>query len=259
MSDNPQKLAVVTGASSGIGLELAKIAASEGYSLVIAADEPAIEQAASELGGSVQTVQADLGSMEGVDKLLDKVGGRRIDVLCANAGRGLGHGFVDQDWQDVRRVIATNVFGTTYLLHKVTRAMKAQGGGRVLITGSIAGLMPGTYQAVYNATKAYDDSLADALRAELKDTGITIACLMPGPTETEFFKRADMMDTSVGTAKKDDAGMVAKTGWDAMMDDSGSVVAGLKNKIQAAVSHITPTPVLAKMHEQMAKPGTASS
>ena len=257
MSATPDRLAVITGASTGIGLELARIAAAEGYQLIIAADEPQIEHAATELGHGTEAVEADLGTMEGVDKLLEKVGGRTIDVLCANAGRGLGHAFVDQDWHDIQRVIATNVVGTTYLLHRVLTTMKAGNHGRVLITGSIAGFMPGTYQAVYNATKAYDDSLADALRAELKDTDVTVACLMPGPTETEFFERADMMDTSVGTAKKDDAAMVAKTGWDAMMNDSGHVVAGFKNKVQAALAHITPAPVLAKMHEQMAKPGTA--
>lgn len=259
MSESSQPLAVVTGASTGIGFELAKIAAGKGYALVIAADEPDIESAAGRLGDRVESVQADLGTMEGVDKLMEKTAGRPIGVLCANAGRGLGHAFVDQEWADIRRVIATNVFGTTYLLHHVTRRMKAQGKGRILITGSIAGLIPGTFQAVYNATKAYDDSLSEALRAELKGSGVTVTCLLPGPTETEFFERAGMMDTPVGVAKKDSAQMVAETGWDAMMDDSGSVVAGWKNKIQAAVSHLTPTPMLAEMHRQMAEPGTAKS
>ncbi len=249
--------ALVTGASAGIGLELAGIAAKEGYRLLLAADEPKITNAANELGA--EAIEVDLSTVEGVDKLLDATRGRTIDVLCANAGRGLGHGFVDQDWSRIRHVIDTNVTGTTYLLHRVLKDMKARNTGRVLVTGSIAGLMPGTYQAVYNATKAYLDSFSDALRAELKDTGVTIACLMPGATETEFFERADMMDTKVGTAKKDDAAMVAKTGWDAMMNDSGHVVAGLKNKVQAAIAHIAPAPVLAKMHEQMAKPGTAKS
>jgi len=207
----------------------------------------------------VEPLQADLGTTEGVDQLLAKIGSRPIQVLCANAGRGLGRAFVDQDWADIRRVIDTNVVGTTYLLHEVARRMKTQAKGRILITGSIAGLMPGTFQAVYNATKAYTDSLSEAMRAELKESNVSVTCLMPGPTETEFFRRADMMDTSVGTAKKDDAAMVAETGWEAMMDDSGSVVAGLKNKIQAALSHITPTPVLAAMHRQMAEPGTAKS
>ena len=255
MSASAEKLAVITGASTGIGLELAKIAAREGYHLIVAADQK-IAQAAAELGNGTEAVEADLGTIEGVDKLLQQVGGRPIEILCANAGQGLGHAFVDQTWDAISKVIDTNVVGTTYLLHRVLNDMKANGHGKVLVTGSIAGLMPGTYQAVYNGTKAYIDSLSDALRAELKETDITVACLMPGPTETEFFERADMMDTSVGTAKKDDAGMVAATGWKAMMNDSGHVVAGLKNKVQAAVAHITPAPVLAKMHEQMAKPGT---
>jgi short-subunit dehydrogenase len=261
MSESSQPLAVVTGASTGIGFELAKIAAKKGYALVICADEPQIRNVAGQLGGKVEAVQADLATTEGVDQLLQAVGERPIQVLCANAGRGLGRAFVDQDWDDIRRVIDTNVTGTTYLLHKVVNVMKRRNTGRVLITGSIAGLIPGTYQAVYNGTKAFIDSLSEAVRAELKSEGsnVTVTCLMPGPTETEFFQRADMMDTSVGTAKKDDAAMVAETGWEAMMDDTGSVVAGWKNKIQAALSHYTPTPVLAKMHEGMAKPGTAKS
>ena len=257
MSASHEKLAVITGASTGIGLELARIASSEGYHLILAADEPRIQTAAAEFGA--EAVEADLATTEGVDKLLEQVAGRRIEILCANAGRGLGHGFVDQEWDAIRRVIETNVLGTTYLLHRVLNEMKAANQGRVLITGSIAGFMPGTYQAVYNATKAYDDSLADALRAELKDTNVTVACLMPGPTETEFFQRAGMMDTKVGAAQKDDAAMVAKTGWDAMMNDSGHVVAGFKNKVQAAIAHVAPAPVLAKLHERMAKPGTAKN
>jgi short-subunit dehydrogenase len=259
MAESSQPLAIVTGASTGIGFELAKIAAKKGYALVIAADEPEIQNAASRIGGKIEAVQADLATTEGVDQLLQKVGSRPIQVLCANAGRGLGRAFVEQDWADIRRVIDTNVTGTTYLLHKVTRLMKQQAKGRILITGSIAGLIPGTFQTVYNGTKAYLDSISEALRAELKESNVQVTCLMPGPTETEFFERADMMDTSVGTAKKDDAAMVAETGWDAMMDDTGSVVAGWKNKIQAALSHYTPTPVLAAMHRQMAEPGTAKS
>ncbi len=261
MSDNSQKLAVVTGASTGIGYELARIAVEKGYTVVAVADEPEIQQAASKLGGTVEAVEADLSTTEGVDTLLQKVGGRKIDVLCANAGRGLGKGFTDQSWDEIRKVIDTNVMGTTYLLHQVTRAMKQRDEGRVLVTGSIAGFMPGTYQAVYNGTKAYLDSLSEAIRAELKHEGskVTVTCLMPGPTETDFFKRGDLMDTSVGVAKKDDAGMVAETGWEAMMDDTGSVVAGWKNKIQTAIAHVTPAPMLAKLHQKMAEPGTAGS
>ncbi len=259
MSGTAQKLALVTGASTGIGFELAKIAAQEGYALMVVADEPDIQGAAQQLNGKAEAIQADLSTEDGVDQVLSKLGGRTIDVLCANAGRGLGRAFVDQDWKDIRRVIDTNVTGTTYLLHKAAKAMKQRGQGKILITGSIAGLMPGTFQAVYNGSKAYLDSLSEAMRAELKDSGVTVTCLLPGPTETEFFQRADLMDTKVGTQKKDDAGMVARTGWDAMERGEGSVVAGLKNKLQAAVSHITPTGVLAEMHRKMAEPGTAKS
>src|SRR5204863_4862818 len=103
-----------------------------------------------------------------------------------------------QDFADVRHVIETNVTGTIYLVQLVGRAMRSRGQGRILLTGSIAGFMPGTYQAVYNGTKAFVDSVSFALRAELKDTGVTVTCLMPGATETDFFERADMSATTVG-------------------------------------------------------------
>ena len=254
------KLAIVTGASTGIGFEIAHIAAEQGYDLLIVADEPLIANAADDLkthGTEVTSIEADLATFEGNDQLLAAVGGRPIDILIANAGRGLGRAFVDQDVADWRRVIDTNVTGTTYLLQKVATAMKARGEGKILITGSIAGLMPGSYQAVYNGTKAYLDSFSYALREELRDTEITVTVLMPGATETEFFERADMLDTKVGASEKDDPAKVAKDGWDAMMSGAGHVVSGWKNKLQAAISHITPDTVLAKMHANMAEPGTA--
>jgi short-subunit dehydrogenase len=252
-----EKLAVITGASTGIGYEIAKLAAGEGYDLIVVADEPQINAVVGDFGAdgiSVQAVQVDLSTIEGNDQLLAAIGERPVDVLVANAGLGLGHAFIEQDVTAWRRVIDTNVVGTTYLLQKVLQRMKARDAGQVLITGSIAGLMPGSYQAVYNATKAYLDSFAYALRNELKDTNLSITVLMPGPTETEFFKRANMMDTPVGTQDKDDAGMVARTGWDAMKKGSAHVVAGTKNKIQATVSHVVPDTLLARMHENMAKP-----
>ena len=252
------KLAVVTGASTGIGRELAKIAASEGYDLVLVADEPTIDAAAGEVrasGVSVEAVEADLASFEGNDRLLAAVGDRRIDILIANAGRGLGHAFVTQSPDDWRRVIDTNVTGTTYLLQKVAQRMVTQGDGRILIVGSIAGLIPGSYQAVYNGTKAYLDSFSYALREELKDTGVGVTVLMPGPTDTEFFRRANMLDTPVGKDDgKEDPAKTARNGWDAMMDGSAHVVSGVKNKIQAALSHLTPDTMLAKQHTKMAKP-----
>ncbi len=133
--------------------------------------------------------------------------------------------------------------------------MVTQGEGRILIVGSIAGLIPGSYQAVYNGTKAYLDSFSYALREELKDTGVGVTVLMPGPTDTEFFRRANMLDTPVGKDDgKEDPAKTARNGWDAMMDGSAHVVSGVKNKIQAALSHLTPDTMLAKQHTKMAKP-----
>jgi short-subunit dehydrogenase len=256
-----RKFAIVTGASTGIGAELAHIAAENGYDLLVVADEPLIEAAAADIrahGTSVEAVEADLSTIEGVDKLLGAAGGRPIDILFANAGRGLGRAFLDQDVADWRHVIDTNVTGTLYLIQKVAQQMKARGEGRILTTGSIAGFMPGTFQAVYNGTKAFVDSFTEALRNELKDTGITVTCLMPGPTETEFFDRADMLDTKVGTQEKDDPRKVAQTGYDALMRGDGHVVYGLKNKLQVAAAHVMPAGMLAEQHRKMAEPGTGT-
>jgi short-subunit dehydrogenase len=252
--------AIVTGASTGIGLELARRCAREGYDLLIAADEPAIEQAAASLrsdGAQVDAVQADLATTEGVDQLYAKAKGRPVDALLANAGRGLGRAFLNQDFAKVRRVIDTNVTGTVYLIHRVGNDMRRRNSGRILITGSIAGFIPGSFQAVYNGSKAFLNSFSFALREELKDTKVTVTCLMPGATDTEFFHRADMMDTDVGTTEKDDPAEVASNGFDAMMKGEGDVVSGLKNKVQSAVANVMPAGVLAKQHRKMAEPGSA--
>lgn len=260
MSDPIHKFAIVTGASTGIGLELARLAAEHGHDLLVVADEPRIEAAAADLrrhGVEVRALEADLSTFAGNDELLAATSGRPIDALFANAGRGLGRGFLEQDVAEWRRVIDTNVTGTTYLLQKVGQHMKARGQGRILITGSIAGFMPGTYQAVYNGTKAYLDSFSYALRAELKGTGVTVTCLMPGATETEFFARADMLDTRVGSQHKDDPAKVARDGFEAMMKGEGHVVSGLKNKVQAAIAHVAPAGVMAELHRGLAQPGSA--
>ncbi len=252
-------LAIVTGASSGIGFELAKRCAAEGFDLLVAADDPRIEEAARALGqagGSVEAVQVDLATPEGVDRLLAAVKDRPIDALLANAGHGLGRAFLDQDWDEIRHVIDTNVTGTVYLLHRVGREMAGRGHGRILITGSIAGFMPGTYQAVYNATKAFIDMFSYALRAEVQGRGVTVTCLMPGPTETEFFERADLMDTKVGQAKKDDPAEVAENGFKAMMAGDSGVVSGWQNKLQVALAKILPETVMAGQHAKQAAPGT---
>lgn len=204
-TDGARPLALVTGASTGIGFELARCCAENGFDLLIAADEPAVEDAARtfrRIGVDVTAVQRDLSTLDGVDALYEAAGGRPVDALLANAGRGLGQAFLDQNFDEVRHVVDTNVTGTLYLIQKVGREMRDRGRGRILITGSIAGFIPGTYQAVYNGSKAFLDSFSFALRAELKDTGVTVTCLMPGPTETEFFERAGLTDTRVGQSEK---------------------------------------------------------
>ncbi|EYD76957.1 short-chain dehydrogenase/reductase SDR [Rubellimicrobium mesophilum DSM 19309] len=258
----PRPLAIVTGASSGIGYELAKLAAQDGYDLVVAADRPELGQAAQDfraLGAEVEAVQVDLSTTEGVDRLCDALRGRPVEVLCANAGHGLGHGFLDQDFAEARHVVDTNIVGTIYLIQKVGRDMRARNAGKILVTGSIAGFMPGSFQAVYNGTKAFINSFAFALRNELKDTEVTITDLMPGATETEFFERADLMDTKVGQAKKDDPAMVAEVGWKAMKNGEGDVVAGWKNKLQSAIANVTPAGMLAEQHRKQAEPGSGKA
>ena len=260
MLDATRKLAVVTGASSGIGLELARLCAKDGYDLIIAADDPKIESAASELkrdGIQVDSLLVDLATLEGVDKLYGKIGGRPVAALLANAGHGLGKAFLDQNWEDVRHVVDTNVTGTIYLIHKVGRDMREQGEGKILITGSIAGYIPGSYQAVYNGSKAFIDSFSYALREELRNTRITVTVLMPGPTETEFFERAELMDTKVGVQEKDDPAKVAKDGYDAMLAGEGGVISGWQNKMQVAAAGIVPPERMAKKHTQLAEPGSA--
>ena len=252
------RVAIVTGASTGIGFELAKLCALNGFDLIVAADEPAIHDAANVFrasGALVDAIEADLATAAGVDRVYNAIAGRPVDALLANAGHGLGKAFLDQDFGRVRHVIDTNVTGTLYLVQKVGRDMRERGQGRVLITGSIAGYMPGTFHAVYNGTKAFIDSFSVALRAELEGTGVTVTCLMPGVTDTEFFKRADMLDTKVGQQKKDDPESVARVGFEAMMRGDADVVSGWKNKLQTTVANVTPAGVLAEQHRTLAEPG----
>jgi short-subunit dehydrogenase len=254
-------LAVVTGASTGIGYELAKCCAKNGFDLLIAADEPRIQEAAKSLKvgeTSVEAVQTDLSTIEGVDKLYAKIAGRPVAALLANAGRGLGKGFLDQDFQEARLVVDTNITGTIYLIHKVGNDMRRIGEGKILLTGSIAGFLPGAFQAVYNGTKAFIDSFAAALREEIKDSGVSVSCLMPGATETEFFKRADLMDTKIGQEKKDDPADVAELGFEAMMKGTDHVIFGAKNKMQVAAASVLPSSTMAEQHRKQAEPGSAS-
>jgi uncharacterized protein len=260
-SINPERpLAVVTGASTGIGRELARLAAEDGHDLVIASDQGPLEEAAAQfraLGANVDAVEADLSTAFGVDKLMAAVGGRPVDLLIANAGHGLGHAFLDKPFAEARHVIDTNITGSLDLLHRAGAAMRQRGRGRILITGSIAGLMPGSFQAVYNGTKAFIDSFSFALRNELKDSGVTVTCLMPGATDTHFFERADMLDTKLGSDEKADPADVAREGYEAMKKGQDHVVAGWKNKFAAGMTNLVPDSVLAEQHRKSAEPGSA--
>lgn len=255
-----RKLAIVTGASSGIGLELAKLAAQDGYDLIVAADTPFVEAgpALKDFDVNVDQVEADLSSKNGVEQLLQRVGNRPVDVLVANAGHGLGHGFLDQSPDEWQHVINTNVTGTLLLIQPIVKRMVERGEGKVLITGSIAGHLSGAFQAVYNGSKAFVDSFAAALNEEIKGSGVTVTCLKPGATETEFFHRAEMDDTKVGQANKDDPADVAKAGWKAMNSGEPSVIYGLKNKLQVAAADVMTDATTAKLHRAQAEPGSGS-
>ena len=264
MVQQQRPLAVVTGASAGIGYQLALQCARNGYDLVVAADEDSITTAAEAFRSAgatvVEAVRADLATTRGNDEVHAAAGklGRPVDALFANAGRGLGHGFLDQDWTDVAHVVDTNVTGTIYLIHKVGRDMRARGAGRILITGSIAGYLAGSYQAVYNGTKAFLNLFGAAIRDELKDTGVTVTVLKPGVTDTNFFETAAMQPgTPVGEGSKDDPAAVAKLGFDALMAGDADVVYSLKNKIASAITNVLPDSLVAKAHRKMSEPKSA--
>ena len=255
-------LALVTGASSGIGLELARQFAEHGFDLIICAEDEELAAAAAELqahGTEVEAVRADLTTEAGVDELWRHVTrtGRPLDAAALNAGRGQGGAFADQRLADILAVVDLNVRGTVHLAKLVVDKMVAQEEGRILFTSSIASTQPGAFQAVYNATKSFDQSLAEALREELKDTGVSVTSLMPGPTDTEFFERADMQDTKVAEEATDDPAVVARQGFEGLMNGDQQVVAGsIMNKVQARAGRVVPDALKAKAHRQMAEPGS---
>ncbi len=147
--------------------------------------------------------------------------------------------------------------GTVYLIHRIGRDMRARGQGRILITGSIAGLLTGSFQAVYHATKAFIDNFAYGLQNELNESGVTVSCLMPGATETDFHRRADMLDTALGRMAKSDPADVAEEGFAAMMNGEADVIAGWRNRLLAALAAITPAEILAEQGAKYAAPGSA--
>jgi uncharacterized protein len=256
--------AVVTGASSGIGFELAKVFAEEGYDLLITAEDEELAAAQRELNqltASVECTREDLSTEQGVQRLYERIRAtaRPVDVLCLNAGIGHGGDFArENELPKVLRLIDLNVRSTVHLCKLVVEDMVARGEGRILFTSSIASTMPGSYQAAYNASKSFVQSFAGALRNELKDTGVTVTSLMPGPTDTEFFERAEMDDTPIGEGPKDDPAEVARQGYEALMAGKGKVVGGsLKNKAQVAAGKVMPDSLKAELHRKQAEPATA--
>ncbi|MER7538368.1 SDR family NAD(P)-dependent oxidoreductase [Streptomyces sp. NPDC097704] len=260
-----RELAVVTGASSGIGRELARQLAERGFDLIVnSADEERLRQAARELqrrtGASVQPVRADLRDYDEAERFLDAVAatGRPVAVAALNAGVGQGGAFLDTDLADEFEIVDLNVRSTVHLAKRLLRSMAAAGEGRMLITSSIASTMPGAFQAVYNASKSFLQSFSQALQNELKDTPLTVTALMPGPTDTDFFRRADMGDTKVGAGAKDDPAQVAEQGLDSLFAGKDKVIAGsLKTRAQGVANKVLPDSLKAEGHRRMAEPGSA--
>jgi short-subunit dehydrogenase len=263
MNTSTRPLAVVTGASNGIGYELAKQFAQNGFDLLVTSTGPSINEAAhafESLGAKVETVQADLATYEGVETLYNKIEAAKqpVEAIAINAGVGVGGDFAHEtDLRDELNLLNLNVVSSVHLAKRVVKDMVDRGRGRILFTSSIASLMPGPFEAVYAASKAFIHSFAEAIRNELKDTGVTVTSLMPGPTDTNFFHRAGMDDTKAGSDKKDDPAEVAKQGFEALMSGKDAVIAGSPmTKIQGNVSKVMPDPLKAEFHRQLTEPGS---
>jgi uncharacterized protein len=257
------QLAVITGASSGIGLELAKQFAEHGYDLLVTAESERIEAAAEtlrSLGAKVSTVRADLATYEGVESLYARIRaeGRPVDAIAINAGVGVGGAFLDTSLDEELNLIRLNVESVVHLAKRVLKDMVARDEGRILFTASIAAEFPGPFEAVYAASKAFVLSFAEALRNEVKDTSVVITALQPGATETNFFHRAGMDDTKVGADRKSDPADVARQGFEALMKGKDHVVAAMaKEKVQVAVGQVVPETMKAQQHRKISEPGSA--
>ena len=267
MADTPsparaRPLALVTGASSGIGLELARQFAAHGYDLVVAAEDEHIQRVGGEFADSgiwIEPVRVDLSSPAGVEQLWQAVesAGRPLAAAALNAGVGEGGDLATQTPLEAElQIVDLNVRSTVHLGKLVAAHMTAHEAGRILVTSSIASQMPGTYQTVYNASKSFTQSFAEGLREELSEHGVTVTALMPGPTDTNFFHRAHMDDTPVGQSEKDDPADVAAQGFEALMRGDEKVVAGsLTTKVQGMANRVLPDSIKAKVHKKMAEPG----
>jgi short-subunit dehydrogenase len=254
-------LALVTGASSGIGLALARRLADEDHDVVLAAEDDAIDAAAGDLdrpGVRVVPVQVDLATGEGVGRLCARVAelAPRLDVVALNAGIANGGPFVESELESDLRLVDLNCRSTVHLAKRVLPPMVEAGRGRVLITSSIAAAAPGPYNATYAASKSFVHSFAQALRHELRDTGVTVTSLMPGPTDTQIFERGELTGTRLAESTKDDPDDVAREAYDALMAGRDSVVTGgLGNRVQVVASRLLPDRVAAAAAARQAEPG----
>jgi short-subunit dehydrogenase len=260
-----RQFAVVTGGSNGIGFELARQLTQNGFDVMIAAeDTDNLKLAAERLsvnGARALTCTADLAIEDGVDSLFEAIRAtnRAVDVLCVNAGVGLGGAFVETDLQRELKMIDLNVRGAVQLTKRVLQDMVARDSGKILFTSSIAATMPDPFEAVYGGTKVFLRWFGEALRNELKDTGVGITVLMPGVTDTNFFNRAEMLDTKAGASdKKDDPAVVARAALDALRKDKDKVIPKVKNKIMGAVAGAMPDTSAAQVHRGLSEPGSAT-
>jgi short-subunit dehydrogenase len=252
--------AVITGASSGIGYELAKQCLEHDYEVLICAEDDGINAAAAALsliGPPVVALRADLATYEGCEELIAAVD-RPVDALLLNAGIGVGGAFTDTELARELRMIALNCDHTVHVAKGIVPGMVDRKQGHVLITGSEVSTSPNPFQAVYGATKAFVMSFGEALRFELEDTGVSVTVLQPGATDTQFFERADLLDTKVGEAKKDAPAQVAKQGFDAMIAGKDSVAGGsFKSRMQTLMNELLPETLKAKLAGMQTKPGSA--
>lgn len=260
MSDQ-KKCALVTGATSGIGKEIAKLLAKDQYNLVIVArDQDELNNTANELksesGIEVQTLAKDLFNRDAVFQVYDEVKaqGYEVDILVNDAAQGQYGLFVDNDLNRELDIIQLNIGAVVILTKLFLKDMVARGDGKILNVASIAGKVPGPYQAVYHGTKAFVHSFSESIRSELKDTGVTITSLLPGPTDTDFFNKADMQDSKILQQGMSDPADVAKDGYDALMAGTDMVVSGFKNKVQVAMNNIIPDNIVADMMKEQQEP-----
>jgi short-subunit dehydrogenase len=225
----------------------------------VAGTPAAAELRADYPGRQVEALETDLATKPGVARLYEVIqqSGRPVDVLCANAGIGVGQGFFEEAHGAWEKLIDTNITGTLDIIHRVGRDMRARGQGRILITSSIASHTPSPFLAVYSASKAFLQSFAAAIRNELQDTGVTVTALMPGATDSEVWERAGVTDTKLGGApNKDDPSDVAKTGFEAVMRGDAAVVHGLLNKAAVVAANLIPDPVIAAVARRTTEPGS---